>query len=75
MKINIQLLYKIMSIGITDRREAANEVKKLVDEVNYLSYQTNNHDARIDENEMNLKEIMGKVDCIQEDLHLLVQMN
>ena len=64
-----------MSIGITYSREAAKEVKKLVDDVNYLSYQTNNHDARIDENEMNLKEIMGKVDCIQEDLHLLVQMN
>ena len=34
-----------------------------------------NHDARIDDNEMNLKEIMGKVDSIQEDLQLLVQMN
>ena len=32
-------------------------------------------DITIDDNEMNLKEIMGKIDCIQEELQLLVQMN
>ena len=36
--------------------------------VGYTSYHISNHDARIDNNEMNLKEIMGKVDRIQEDL-------
>ena len=40
-----------------------------------LIYQISNHDARIDDNEMNLKEIMGKVERIQEDLQCLVQMN
>ena len=44
-------------------------------EVNYLSYQTSNHDARIDDNEMHLKENMGKIDRIHEDLQLLVKMN
>ena len=68
LKINKQRLYEIVSVGITDSREAAKEVKKLVDEVNYLSYQTNNHDARIDDNEMNLREIMGKVHHIPEYL-------
>ena len=72
LKINIQRLYEIVSIGITNNREVAKEVKKLVDEVNYLSYQTSNHDARIDDNEMNLREIMGKVYRIQEYLQLLV---
>ena len=43
--------------------------------VGYTSYHISNHDARIDDNEINLKEIMGKVDCIQEDLQRLVQMN
>ena len=43
--------------------------------VGYTSYQISNHDARIDDTEMNLKEIMGKVDRIQEDLQRLVQMN
>ena len=75
LKINIHRLYEIASIGIIDSREATKEVKILVDEVNYFSYQTSNHDARIDDNEMNLREIMGKVDRIQEELQLLVQMN
>ena len=43
--------------------------------VDYTSYQISNHNARIDDTEMNLKEIMGKVDRIQEDLQRLVQMN
>ena len=64
LKINIQRLYEIVSIGIIDNKETTKEVKKLVDEVNYLSYKTSNHDARIDDNEMNLKEIMGKINRI-----------
>ena len=72
LKVNIQRLYDIVAIGIVDNRETAKEFKKLVDEVNYVAYQTNNNDARIDGNEMNLNEIMGKIDCIQEDLQLLV---
>ena len=75
MKINIQHLSDIVSIGITYSKETAKEIKQLVDDVRYISYQTSCHDARIDDNEMNLKEIMGKIDLIQEDLHLLVQMN
>ena len=43
--------------------------------VGYTSYQISNHDARIDDTEMNPKEIMGKVDRIQEDLQHLVKMN
>ena len=43
--------------------------------VSYTSYQISNHDSRIDDTEMNLKEIMGKVDLIQEDLQRLVNMN
>ena len=43
--------------------------------VSYTSLQINNHDARIDENESNLREMMGKVDRIQEDLQRLINMN
>ena len=75
LKVNIQHLYEMVAIGIMDARETAKEVKNLVDVVGYTSYQISNHDAKIDDNEMNLKEIMGKVDRIQEDLQRLVQMN
>ena len=75
LKVNIQRLYDIVAIGIMDSRETAKEVKNPVDVVSYASYQINNHDARIDGNEMNLKEIMGKVDRIQDDIQHLVQLN
>ena len=75
LKANLRRLYEMVAIGIMDSRETSKEVKNLVDVVGYTSYQISNHDARIDDNEMNLKEIMGKVDRIQEDLQLLVQLN
>ena len=53
-----------MDIRITDNRETAKEVKQLVEDVDYVSYQTICHDSRIDDNEMNLKEMMGKIDYI-----------
>ena len=64
LKANLRPLYEMVEIGIMDSRETAKEVKNLVDVVEYTSYQISNHDARIDDNEMNLKEIMGKVDRI-----------
>ena len=72
MKFNIQLLVDFVGIGIIDNRETAKEVKPLVDDVRYVSYQTSCHDSRIDDHEMNLKEMMGKNDHIQEDLRNLV---
>ena len=75
LKVSIQRLYEMVAIGIMHNIETAKEVNYLVDVVGYTSYQISNHDARIDDNEMNLKEIMGKVDCIQEDLQCLVHLN
>ena len=65
----------MVAIGIMDSREIPKKVKNLVDVVGYTSYYISNHDAMIDDTKMNLKEIMGKVDRIQEDLQRLVQMN
>ena len=75
LKENLRRLYEMVAIGIMDNKETTKEIKNLVDVVGYTSYHISNHDAKIDDNEMNLKEIMGKVDCIQEDLQRLVQMN
>ena len=68
LKINIQGLSDFVAIEITDNKENYTEVKQLVEDVRYVSYQTSCHDSRIHDNEMNLKEIMGKIDRIQEDL-------
>ena len=43
--------------------------------MSYTSLQINNHDSRIDDNESTLREMLGKVDRIQEDLARLISMN
>ena len=65
----------MVAIGIMDSKETAQEIKNLVEVLGYTSCQISNHDSRIDDTEMNLKEIMGKVDRIQEDIQRLVKMN
>ena len=73
--MNLRRLYKMIAIGIMDNKEIAQEFKSMGEVVSYTSLQISNHDARIDDNESNLREIMGKVDRIQEDLQLLINMN
>ena len=43
--------------------------------MSYTSLQINNHDSRIDDNESTLREMLGKVDRIQEDLARLMSIN
>ena len=68
IKKNLRRLYELPAINVMDTKEMVVEVKKMADTVNYTSQQVSNNDARIDDNESNLREIMGKVDRIQEDL-------
>ena len=65
----------MIAIGIMDNKEIVQEVKNMGEVVSYTSLQISNHDARIDDNESNLREIMGKVDRIQEDLQRLINKN
>ena len=64
LKKNLRRLYEMMAIGIMDNKEIAHEVKSMGEVVNYTSLQISNHDARIDDNESNLREMMDKVDRI-----------
>ena len=57
LKKNLRRLYEMMAIGIMDNKEIAQEVKTMGEVVSYTSYQISNHDSRIDDTEMNLKEI------------------
>ena len=51
------------------------DVKKLVADGRHVSYQTNCHDSRIEDHDKDLRDLMGTMGCIQEDLQKLVQMN
>ena len=72
---NLRRLYEMMAIGIMDNKALVKEVKDMGEVVSYTSYQISNHDSRIDDIESNLREMMGKVYRIQEDLQRLVTMN
>ena len=75
LKVNIRCLADFVATGITDNRETTKEVKQLVDDNKYISYQTSCHDSRIEDHDMDLKEMMGKIDRMQEDIQNLVQLN
>ena len=75
IKKNLRHLYELLSISVMDNREMAKVVNKMEDTVNYTSLQISNHDSRIDDNESNIRELLGKVDRIQEDLQRFMAMN
>ena len=75
IKKNLRRLYEVVSIGIMDNRETTRVIKKMEDTVSYTSLQISNHDSRIDDNESTLREMLGMVDKIQEDLARLISMN
>ena len=60
LKNSLRRMYELLSISVMDNREMAREVKSMGDTVSYTSLQISNHDARIDDNESNLHEIMEK---------------
>ena len=75
IKNNLRRLYEMLAISVMDNKEMAKEVKSMGETVSYTSLQISNHDSRIDDNESNLREIMGKVDRIQKDLQRFITMN
>ena len=75
IKKNLRRLYKMTTIGVMDNKEMAKEIKSMSETVSCTSLQVSNNDARIDDTESNLCELMGKVDRIQEDLEKLITMN
>ena len=68
-------MYELLAISVMDNKEMAKEVKSMSETVSYTSLQISNHDSRINDNERNLREIMGKFDKIQEDLQRFMAMN
>ena len=75
IKKNLCRLYEMTAIGIMDNKEMAKEIKKMGEIVSYTSLQISNHDARIDDTESNIHELLGKVDRVQENLKKHITMN
>ena len=66
--LNICRLADFVAVGISNNREMDSDVKQLVSNMRHVSYQTIYDDSRIDDHDKDLRELMGTVDCIKEDL-------
>ena len=75
IKKNLRRMYEMKAIGVMDTKEMAKEIKSMSKTMSYTSHQISNHDARIDDTESSIRELLGKVDRIQEDLEKLITMN
>ena len=58
IKQHMRWLYELLSTGVKEGRVAAADVK-------YLANQMGCHESRIDDNDRDLREIMGTVDIIK----------
>ena len=57
-----------MITGVKESMVAATDVK-------YLDNQRGCHESQIDDNDHNLRELMGTIDFIKEEVHKLTNMN
>ena len=72
---NLRRLYQMTAIGVMDNKEMAKEIKRMSETVSRTSLEVSNNGARTDDLESNLLELLGRVECIEEDLQKLVSMN
>ena len=71
IKLHIRRLSNFVAVDVEDNMKTTFDVKHLVSDVRFLSYQTSCHDSRIDDHDKDLKELMEKVNFIKEDLQKL----
>ena len=68
IKRHLCRLSDIVVVGIKDNREIASDVR-------YMSNQIGCHDSHIDDHDRDLKELMGTMDIIKEEVMKLAKMN
>ena len=75
IKKNLRRLYEMTAIGVMDNKEMAKEIKSMSETVSRTSLEVSNNDARTEDLESNLRELLGRVERIEEDLEKLISMN
>ena len=61
-------IYELLSTGVKESRVAMSDVK-------YLANEMGCHESRIDDNDRDLRELMGTIYFIKEEVHKLTNMN
>ena len=68
IKLHVCWIYELVSIGVKENRIATSDVK-------YLANEMGCHESRIDDNYRDLRELMGAIYFIKEEVHKLTNMN
>ena len=68
IKIHLHWVYEMVCTGVKENRVITSDVK-------YMANQMGCHESRIDDNDHDLRELMGIVDFIKEEVHKMANMN
>ena len=72
LKKHLCRLSDFVTVGVEDNINMASDVKHLVSDIRFLSNHIGFHDSRINDNDRDLKELMGTVDIIKDEVPKLV---
>ena len=75
IKKNLRRLHEMTAIGVMDNKEMAKEIKGIGESVSRTSQDISNLGARTDDIESNMRELLGRVERIEEDLEKFISMN
>ena len=75
LKKHLRRFFDNVAVGVKDNRTMAVDVKFMVSDIRYLCNQIGCHDSHIDDHNRYLRELMGLVDIIKDEVLKLARMN
>ena len=75
IKKNLRRLHEMIAIGVMDNKEMAKEIKGMSETVSRISLDISNLGARTDDLKSNMRELLGRVERIEEELEKFISMN
>ena len=67
IKLHLRRVYEVVGVGVKENREMASYIR-------YISNQIGCHDSRIDDHEHDLRELMGMVEIIKDEVLIMSKM-
>ena len=75
IKKNLRRLHEMTAIGVMDNKAMAKEIKGIGESVSRTLLDISNLGANTDDIESNMRELLGRVERIEEDLEKFISMN
>ena len=68
IELHLCTVYEMVGVGVLENIEAASDIRNIANQISC-------HDSRIDDNEHDLRELMGIVDIIKEEVMKMSRMS